>query len=96
MPHYTESQISAANHVDLAAFLMSRGEKLSRRGNQYLWEKNQVWINGHEWYSHYESKGGHAVSFVMRYFGLPFQNAVEELIVGFAISGVQHDMVIAK
>ena len=96
MPYYTESQISAANHVDLAAFLMSRGEKLSRRGNQYLWEKNQVWINGHEWYSHYESKGGHAVSFVMRYFGLPFQNAVEELIVGFAISGVQQDMVIAK
>lgn len=85
MPHYTESQISAANHVDLAAFLMSRGEKLSHRGNQYLWEKNQVWINGHEWYSHYESKGGHAVSFVMRYFGLSFQNAVEELIGGSAV-----------
>ena len=38
MPHYTESQISAANHVDLAAFLISRGYKLSRidfdfRGN---------------------------------------------------------------
>ena len=96
MPHYLESQISAANHVDLAAFLLSRGEKLSRRGNQYLWEKNQVWINGHEWYSYYESKGGHAVSFVMRYFGLSFQNAVEELTGGSAISGVQQDMVIAK
>lgn len=96
MPHYTESQISAANHADLAAVLMSRGEKLSRHGNQYLWEKNQVWIHGHEWYSHYESKGGHAVSFVMRYFGLSFQNAVEELIRGSAISSVQQDMVIAK
>ena len=96
MPHYTESQISAANHVDLAAFLISRGEKLSHRGNQYLWEKNQVWVHGHEWYSHYESKGGHAVSFVMRYFGLSFQNAVEELIGGSAISSVQQDMVIAK
>ena len=96
MPHYTESQISAANHVDLAAFLMSRGEKLSRHGNQYLWEKNQVWIHGHEWYSHYESKGGYAVSFVMRYFGLSFQNAVEELTGGSAISGVQQDMVITK
>ena len=96
MPHYTESQISAANHVDLAAYLLSRGEKLSRHGNQYLWEKNQVWIHGHEWYSHYESKGGHAVIFVMRYFGLSFQNAVEELIGGFAISSVQQDMVIAK
>ena len=96
MPHYTESQISSANHVDLAAFLLSHGEKLSHRGNQYLWEKNQVWIHGHEWYSHYESKGGHAVSFVMRYFGLSFQNAVEELTGGSAISGVQQDMVIAK
>ena len=89
MPHYTESQISAANHVDLAAFLMSRGEKLSRHGNQYIWEKNQVWIHGHEWYSHYESKGGYAVSFVMRYFGLPFQNAVEELIGGSAVVSSQ-------
>ena len=89
MPHYTESQISAANHVDLAAFLMSRGEKLYRRGNQYLWEKNQVWIHGHEWYSHYESKGGHAVSFVMRYFGLSFQNAVEELIDGSSVVSSQ-------
>ena len=96
MPHYTESQISAANHTDLAAFLMSRGEKLSHRGNQYLWEKNLGWIHGHEWYSHYESKGGYAVSFVMRYFGLSFQNAVEELTGGSAISGVQQDMVIAK
>ena len=89
MPHYTESQISAANHVDLAAYLLSRGEKLPRRGNQYLWEKNQVWIHGHEWYSHYESKGGHAVSFVMRYFGLSFQNAVEELIGGSAVVSSQ-------
>ena len=89
MPHYTESQISAANHADLAAFLMSRGEKLSHRENQYLWEKNQVWIHGHEWYSHYESKGGHAVSFVMRYFGLSFQNAVEELIGGSAVVSSQ-------
>lgn len=96
MPHYTESQISAANHADLAAFLISRGEKLSHRGNQYLWEKNQVWIHGHEWYSHYESKGGYAVSFVMRYFGVSFQNAVEELTGGSAISGVQQDMVITK
>lgn len=89
MPHYTESQISAANHADLAAFLISRGEKLSHRGNQYLWEKNQVWIHGHEWYSHYESKGGHAVSFVMRYFGLSFQGAIEELIGSSAVVSFQ-------
>ena len=80
MPHYTESQITAANHTDLAAFLMSRGEKLKQCGNQYLWERHQVWLHGYEWYTHYESKGGYAVSFVMRYYGLSFQDAVAELL----------------
>lgn len=80
MPHYTESQIESANHTDLAAFLLSRGEELKRFGNQHLWEKHQVWIRGHEWYTHYESKGGYAVSFVMHFFGMTFQEAVAELI----------------
>ena len=34
MPHYTESQITAANQTDLAAFLMSRGEKLKHCGHK--------------------------------------------------------------
>lgn len=80
MPHYTESQITAANQTDLVAFLMSRGEKLKPCGNQYLWERHQVWIHGYEWYTHYDSKGGYAVSFVMRYYGLTFQNAIAELL----------------
>ena len=80
MPHYTESQITAANQTDLVAFLMSRGEKLKHCGNQFLWERHQVWIHGYEWYTHYDSKGGYAVSFVMRYYGLTFQNAIAELI----------------
>lgn len=82
MPHYTQTQIQAANQTDLAAFLMSRGEELKRIGNQCLWVKHQVWIHGYEWYTHYESKGGHAVSFVMRFYGLTFQDAVAELIGG--------------
>lgn len=86
MPHYTETQISAANQTDLAAFLLSRGETLKRSGKQHLWEKHQVWICGHEWYTHYESKGGYAISFVMRYFGLTFQEAIEELL-GGTVSG---------
>ena len=80
MPHYNDTQIQAANQVDLAAFLYAHGETLKKRGKQMLWEKHQVWIDGCRWYTHYDSKGGYAVKFVMRYFGLSFQDAVKELL----------------
>lgn len=80
MPHYNDTQIQAANQVDLAAFLYAHGEVLKKRGKQMLWEKHQVWIDGCRWYTHYDSKGGYAVGFVMRYFGLSFQDAVKELL----------------
>lgn len=82
MPHYTDKQIQAANHCDLAAFLYAHGEVLKKRGKQLLWEKQQVWIDGCRWYTHYESKGGYAVKFVMRYYALSFQDAIRELLDG--------------
>ena len=95
MPHYTESQITAANQTDLVAFLMSRGEKLKHCGNQFLWERHQVWIHGYEWYTHYDSKGGYAVSFVMRYYGLSFQDAVAELL-GESVSEILPSLLTAS
>ena len=80
MPHLTQEQIESANRVDLAGFLLSHGERLKSMGSQKLWEKHQVWVDGYRWYSHYDSKGGYAVSFVMRYFDMDFQSAVRELI----------------
>ena len=84
MPHYTDTQIDAANRSDIAAFLISRGETLKRVGQQFLWEQHQVWIKGCRWYTHYDSIGGYAVKFVMRYFDLSFQDAVGELLGGSA------------
>ena len=80
MASYTKQQITATDHSDLAAFLLSRGETVTRKGREYLWEKHQVWINGAKWYSHYEAAGGYAIDFVMRYFGLSFHDAVRELL----------------
>ena len=80
MATYTKQQIDAANHSDLAAFLLSRGETVRRKGRESLWEKHQVWVNGSKWYSHYEAAGGYAIDFVMRYFGLSFPDAVRELL----------------
>ncbi len=78
--HYTNEQISTANKKDLIDFLHNRGEQVKCIGQQWMWEKNQVWINGYEWYSHYDCKGGHAVSFVIFYFNLTFQEAIRELL----------------
>ena len=80
MATYTKLQIDAADHSDLAAFLLSRGETVRRKGRESLWEKYQVWINGAKWYSHYKAVGGYAIDFVMRYFGLSFPDAVRELL----------------
>ena len=80
MNHYTQQQVQAAQHTDLVSFLASRGETTVRKGRDYLWEKHQVWINGHEWFSHYENVGGNAIDFVRRYYGLDFRDAVRELI----------------
>ena len=80
MANYTKQQIDAANHSDLAAFLLSRGETVRQKGREALWEKHQVWVNRSKWYSHYEAAGGYAIDFVMRYLGLPFPDAVRELL----------------
>ena len=80
MPHYTQEQIENANRTDLVFFLQSHGEQAMRSGSSYLWEKHQVWIKDHRWYSHYDSTGGYPIGFVMRYFGMGFQDAVAELL----------------
>ena len=80
MNYYTQQQVQAAQHTDLVSFLASRGETTVRKGHDSLWEKHQVWINGHEWFSHYENVGGYAIDFVQRFYGLNFLDAVRELI----------------
>ena len=82
MPHYTEQQIEAANNKSLVAFLNSHGEQLKKFGAQHLWEKHQVWIRDNRWYTHYDAVGGYAISFVMKYYAMDFQNAVAELLGG--------------
>ena len=82
MPHYTEQQIEVANNKSLVAFLNSHGEQLKKFGAQHLWEKHQVWIRDNRWYTHYDAAGGYAISFVMKYYAMDFQNAVAELLGG--------------
>ena len=79
MPSLSQTQIDSANQVDLAEFLSSRGIQLRKQSGQYVWDDQNVWIHGSEWYSHYEQTGGRAVRFVMKYFNKSFPDAVNEL-----------------
>ena len=83
MQKYTEDQVARANGVDLAAFLMKRGERLTKSGKEYRWARHDsVTIYHNEWYRHSQAKGGGPVDFMMEFYDLDFPEAVKELLEG--------------
>ena len=79
MSLFTQEQINSAKYKDISDYLSSCGIQTKKISGQLVWEDENVWIHGSEWYSHYEQTGGHAIDFVMRYFGKSFTEAVKEL-----------------
>ena len=76
--HFTDEQKQRAASVDLEAFLRSRGERLISSGrDKRLASDHSVTIRGNEWYDHAEEKGGTAISFVQRYYGIGYADAVQ-------------------
>ena len=41
-----------------------------------------MWVTDNRWYTHYDAVGGYTISFVMKYYGMGFQDAVAELLGG--------------
>ena len=81
--HFTEEQKQQAAAVDLEVFLRSRGEKLIASGREKrLASDHSVTVRGNEWYDHAEERGGHAVSFVQRFYGMSYPEAVTLLLGG--------------
>lgn len=81
--HFTEEQKERAAAVDLEQFLRCRGEKLIASGrDKRLASDHSITIRGNEWYDHAEEHGGHAVSFVQRFYGLSYPDAVTMLLGG--------------
>lgn len=78
---FTAEEKERAASVDLAEFLMRRGEKLLPSGREKrLGSDHSVTIRGNEWYDHEEHVGGTAISFVQKYCGLSYPEAVQELL----------------
>lgn len=81
--HFTEEQKQRAAAVDLEEFLRCRGEKLLSSGREKrLASDHSVTVRGNEWYDHAEERGGHTVSFVQRFYGLSYPDAVTLLLGG--------------
>ena len=84
MPYilFAEQEKQSANASDIRSFLASLGQEVKRSGREYTWESpsGKVSINGSEWYSQYERVGGGAVSFVQKFFGASYPDAVRSLL----------------
>ena len=80
IPFTTEQKERAAS-VDLEEFLRRRGEKLITSGrDKRLASDHSVTIRGNEWYDHAEEKGGTAISFIQRHYGIGYAEAVSTLL----------------
>ena len=84
MPYinFTEQEKESANSASIVDYLNAHGETVKRAGREYVWDSptGKVSIHGSEWFSQYEQKGGGAINFVRKFFGLSYPEAVQSLL----------------
>ncbi len=82
--HFTDEQKEQARQTDLVSLLQSQGETLKRSGKEYEWKDGsaKVTIRGNLWFHQYDRQGGDAISFVRRFMGKSYPEAVEYLLGG--------------
>ena len=79
--YFTSAEKRQANEVDLPSFLRDRGEKLLQAGREYrLASDHSITVRGNRWYDHAARRGGHAISFVQRFYDKTFPEAVSMLL----------------
>ena len=79
--HFTEDQKRRVAETDLEAFLRRQGEELIRSGPEWrLKSDRSVTVRGSRWYDHAAQAGGGPVSFLQRFHGLSYQEAVTALL----------------
>ena len=78
---YSQDQIDRANQVNLVDFLKRRGEEVIRSGSEYRWKKHDsVTLRDNTYFQHSVANGGYPVDFVMKFYQVPFPEAVRMLI----------------
>ena len=104
MPYipFTEEQKVMANSVDLEQFLRLRREKLERVGRESKLiyydgsgKHDSITICGSTWFDHKNQVGGGAIKFMQEFYGMDFQNAVQELL-GYTVTPIERKEISAE
>jgi len=78
---FTPEQKERAATVNLEEFLLRQGEKLIKSGREKrLARDHSVTVRGCEWFDHASNEGGRAVSFVQKYYGKSYIEAMSMLL----------------
>ncbi len=80
--NYSKEQIQRANDTSIVDFLRDRGQQIRRVGSEYEWmDGNEtVSIKDNMWFHQYDRVGGTTISFVQKFFGLSFPDAVKLIL----------------
>ena len=78
---FTPEQKERAATVNLEEFLLCQGEKLIKSGREKrLASDHSVTVRGCEWFDHASNEGGRAVSFIQKYYGKSYVEAMSTLL----------------
>ena len=75
---YTNEEKQTAAATDIVSLLERSGQEVKQRGSEYEWLDNGqvVSIKGNLWYHQYEQIGGNTISFVKKFFGMSYPEAL--------------------
>ena len=75
--YFTPEEKARAQNTDLVSLLRAQGERPVRSGREFRTPNDpSITVRGNKWFDHSKREGGYAVSFVQRYYRLPYQEAV--------------------
>ena len=75
--YFTPEEKARAQNTDLVSLLRAQGERPIRSGREHRTPNDpSVTIRGNKWFDHSKREGGYAISFVQRYYRLPYPEAV--------------------
>ena len=78
---FTPEQKERAATVNLEEFLLRQGEKFIKSGREKrLASDHSITVRGCEWFDHASNEGGRAVSFVQKYYGKSYVEAMSMLL----------------
>lgn len=75
---YSDEEKRTAVTTDIVSLLERCGQQVKRAGSEYVWLDNgqTVSIKDNLWFHHYDQVGGNTISFVKRFFGMDYPEAL--------------------